>query len=382
MKKHLPALILLFALFLVSCKASKNYLERSDESKALRDAVKQLGKDNNDEKAMAAIPVLYQNITANRLKQIQDLRSSPDINRFDKTINLYQDLQDAYDAIIHSPSAFKLVTPVSYDTQLFEAKQAAAEAYYNAGKNELNNPDRASAKKAYGFFKKSESYIPGFRDAKSMAQQAYDQAVVYVVINPIQDNSWFSNQTWNNGLSYSNDYFQQSLVRDLSNLNNAYYPSAFYTDWQARSQNISPDWVVNMTVRNIIMPYMPTEYRYKKNLSAEIEIGKDTSGKPIHKTVHATLNIVRSTIIARADMDVSINDINNGDLISRRNFNEEYRWQTERATYTGDSRALGSGDWEMINRVYHIPVRDVLLEELYRKIYPEVRSFLTYAVQW
>lgn len=382
MKKHLPALFLLVALFLVSCKASKNYLERSDETKALRDAVKQLGKDNNDEKALAAIPVLYQNITANRLKQIQDLKSSPDINRFDKTINLYQELQDAYEAIINSPSAFKLVTPVSYDAELFEAKQAAADAYYNAGKSELNKSDRASAKKAYGFFNKSESFMPGFRDAKSMAQQAYDQAIVYVVINPIQDNSWFSNQTWNSGLSYSNDYFQQSLVRDLSNLNNAYYPSAFYTDWQARSQNINPDWVVNMTVRNIIMPYTPTEYRYKKNLSAEIEIGKDTSGKPVRKTVHATLNIIRSTIIARADMDVSINDINNGDLVSRRNFNEEYRWQTERATYTGDSRALGSGDWEMINRVYHIPVRDVLLEELYRRIYPEVRSFLTYAVQW
>lgn len=383
MKKYLPVIFFSFLLLnQLGCKTSKEYLERSNEYKALQDAVKQLGKNNDDEKAKEAIPVLYKQVSENRLKQIADLNSSPDLSRYDKTIKLYTELEDLYQAIIITPAAFRLVNPASYSSQIFETREAAAEAYYISGKNELIKSDRSDIKKAYNYFTKADTYVPNYKDAKLLKGDAYNKAMIYVVINQVRDNAYFSNQTWNSGLSYSNEYFQRSLVRDLNSLNHNYYPSQFFTDWDARSKNINPEWTVDLLVQNIIMPYSPTDYRYRSNRSAQIEIGRDTSGNPSYKTVYATLNITRSTMIARADMDVVINNTATGQSIRRRTFRDEYRWQTERATYTGDSRALNPSDWDLINSGYHQPQRDYLLEELYKRIYPQVKNYLTTSVSW
>lgn len=383
MKKYILLFSIPFLLAgLFSCRSSKPYLERSNEYKALLDAVAQLSKNTSDEKALEAVPVLYKQVQENKLKQIKDLSASPDLGKFDKTLLLYNELQDAYQAIISTPSAFRLLSPVSYSSQIFETQQEAAESYYLAGKQELNKGSREASKKAFTYFGKAEKFVTNYKDARALKEQAYENALINVVINPVRDNSYFSNQTWSNGLSYSNDYFQRSLVRDLNALNRNYYPSAFYTDWDARSQNIRPDWAVDLVMRNIIMPYNPSDYRYKRDRSAQIEIGKDTAGRPVYRTVYATLNITRSTMIARAEMEVRIDDLNNNQSIRRRTFQEEYRWQSERATYSGDSRALSASDWELINNVYHQPQRDYLLEELYKKIYPQVKSYLTNSVSW
>lgn len=366
----------------MSCRSSKPYLERSNEYRALLDAVVQLSKNNADEKAAEAIPVLYKQISENKLKQIADLKASSDLGKYEKSLKLYNELQDVYNAIVNTPSAFRLVTPVSYNAEIFETKQQAAEAYYLAGKQELNKSTRASSKKAFTYFKNVDGFVPNYKDAESLKEQAYQQAEVIVVINAVRDNSYFANQTWSGGLLYSNDYFQRSLVRDLNSLNRNYYPSEFFTDRDAWTQNIHPDWVVDLTVRNIIMPYSPSDYRYKRDRSAQVEIGRDTSGKPVYRTVYATLNIIRSTMIARAEMDVAISQPANGQIIRRRTFQDEFRWQSEKASYSGDSRALTTTDWELINNVYHQPQRDYLLEELYKKLYPQVKSYLVNSVSW
>jgi len=374
--------MVLFGISFSGCRTSKDYLERNDDLKAFQSASKQLSKNSADEKASEAIPILYKNITENRIKQIHDLEQVTDLRKFDKMLKLYGDLQTAYDVAINTPAVFKLVNPVSYSSEILATKQDAAEAYYQAGQKALNLSTRIAYKQAYSYFNTSLKYVPDFRDAQSLASQAFEQAMISVVVNPIIDNSFFLNNSWNSGLSFTNDYFQQSLVRDLNNMSKNRYPSEFYTDWQARSQRITPDWIVDLYVRKIVTPFSPNDYRYKKNLSAKVEIGKDTSGKPQYKTVYATLNIIRSTIIARADMDVTINDYSSGKLIGRRTFNQDYRWQVERATYTGDSRALSSDDWALINQVYHVPQRDALLEELYKRMYPDVRSYLDYETRW
>ena len=76
----------LIALFLNSCASSKNYLERSDEDKALLDAIKKLNKSATDENASSAIPVLYSNIKASRLAKINTLKTEKDLSRWDKLI--------------------------------------------------------------------------------------------------------------------------------------------------------------------------------------------------------------------------------------------------------------------------------------------------------
>jgi hypothetical protein len=204
------------------------------------------------------------------------------------------------------------------------------------------------------------------------------------VINPVQDNSFFFNTGWGNtGYNYSNEYFQQNLIRDLGGKYNTRYPARFYTEWEARRDNVTPQWVVDLTLRNLDIP-RPYTNNYSRNASKRIEVGKDTSGRPVYQTVNATLQISQISFTARAQMDVNITDISTRKNISYNSYNDDYQWQEERATYTGDSRALDTNDWALINnsRYNQQPRKEDVLNELYRKIYPQVKNRISYAVDW
>jgi hypothetical protein len=384
MKRILP--VLLLSVMLGACGSSKTYLERTDEDKALQDAVKKLNKNPSDDEAKTAIPVLYGSILKTHQARIKSYESGADISRWDKIINEYDDLQAAYNSIVNSTPAFKLVTPENFSTQLLEVKEKAAEDYYVAADSYLQKSSREDAKKAYNYFKRTERYIPSYKDVKDKMHLAYENAIVDVVINPVQDNSFFFNSGWgNSGYDYSNEYFQRTLIRDLAydnDNNNRNYAARFYSDWEARRENIKPDWLVDLRLRNMDIP-QPTSYNYRRTRSADVQVGTDTSGKPVYKKVYANVNVTRMSFTARAEMEVMIRDIASSRSISNRSFREDYRWEEERATYSGDQRALTSQDWQMINNNnIYAPRREEILNELYRKIYPQVLNNIKYTVQW
>ena len=199
----------------------------------------------------------------------------------------------------------------------------------------------------------------------------------------MQDNSFFFNTGWGNyGYNYSNEYFQQTLVRELGGKYSSRYPAKFYTDWEARRDNVQPDWVVDLTLRNIDIP-RPYTNNYTRNVSKQIEAGRDTSGRIIYQNVYATINITQQSFTASAQLDVNITDAVSRRNISYNTYRDDYRWQQEYATYSGDSRALSSNDWSLINnRNYNEPRKEDVLNELYRKIYPQVKNRISYSVDW
>ena len=382
MKKFI--LPILTILILSGCGASKNYLERNDADRALQDVVKRLVKDKNDADALTALPILYSNIKIDHLAKIKSYSNSKDLNTFDNTIKQYEALQNAYNAIINNTAAFKLVNPQYFGTELLETKQAAAEANYSAADNFLAKQNREDAKRAYNLFKRTDKYVPGFKDSRAKTNEAFEAAIINVLINRVEDNSYFFNSGWgNNGYNYSNQYFQESLVRDLQNTNSYNrYAARFYTDWDARRENVQPDWVVDLRLRDISIPY-PITYNYQRQASANVQEGKDTLGKLIYKTVYATLNLSRRSFDATAALEMDIRDIKTNRTISYRTFSNNYRWQEETGTYSGDSRALSSNDWAIINNNnYNNPRKEDVLEDLYRKIYPQVKNEITNKVDW
>jgi hypothetical protein len=127
----------------------------------------------------------------------------------------------------------------------------------------------------------------------------------------------------------------------------------------------------------------PQTYTYSRNASQQVEVGRDSSGNRIYSTVHATVQITRQSFTARADMEINITDIKTRKNISYNTFSEDYRWEEEYATYNGDSRALNGNDWALINNNrFNEPRKEDVLNELYRKLYPQVKNKITYAVDW
>lgn len=376
-------LTILLGIFLASCNTSKNYLERKDEDKALQDAVKRVTKNPDDENALKAIPLLYKSIQEDQLAKIKTLSGSRELSRWDKILDSYNDLQQAYNIIINAPNAFKILTPVSYSTNLLETKQQAAEDYYASGLSYLAKPGRDNAKKAYNAFKKTSKYVDTYKDSRLKMDEAFENAVVDVVINPVQDNSFFFNSGWGNtGYNYSNEYFQQTLVRELG-YNDKRYAARFYTDWEARRANIKPDWVIDLRLRDMDIP-QPYRNTYTRSASKQVEVGRDTSGRAVYRTVYATVQVTRMSFTARADMEVTVRDLASGKNVSYNSFREDFRWEQENGSYSGDSRALSSYDWSIINNnsYYNTPQKEDILNELYRKIYPQVKNSISYAADW
>ena len=375
--------ILSSLLVFASCTTSKDYLSRSDNDNTLFDAVKTLKKHSNDTNALNALPVLYTLAQQRNLRKINSYNSSKELNRWDKIIAGYNTLQEMHNAIVEVDAASAIVKPVNYQQTIYDLKQQAAADYYVQASEFLNRPGRDDAKKAYSYFKKSDYWVTGYEDAKIKMDEAYQNAIVNVVINPVQDNSYFFNTGWGNyGYNYSNEYFQQTLVRELGGKNSTRYPARFYTDWEARRDNVQPDWEVNLTLRNMNIP-RPQTYTYSRNASQQIETGRDTSGKIIYRTVYATINVARQSFTANADMEITIVDLASRKNITYNTFREDYRWEEEHANYTGDSRALSANDWALINNSYYNePRKEDVLNELYKRLYPQVKNRISYSVDW
>jgi cell fate (sporulation/competence/biofilm development) regulator YlbF (YheA/YmcA/DUF963 family) len=382
MKRLLLFVTTLFVL--AGCKTSKDYLSRADEDRTLFDVVKRLDKKSSDEDALKALPEVYKAVQQKHLRKIASLQNSKELNRWDKLLEEYNALQNMYEAINNVDAAARLVNATSYATEMYETKQNAADAYYNEAAALLQSNYRDDIKRSYNYFKKADKWVSGYKDARSKMDEAYQNATVDVLINPVQDNSFFFNTGWGNtGYNYSNEYFQQNLVRDLGGKYASRYPARFYTEWEARRDNVKPQWVVDLTLRNLDIP-RPYTNNYSRSVNKRIENGKDTSGKPVYQTVYATLQISKQSFTARAQMDVNITDVITRKNISYNSYSDDFRWEEERATYTGDSRALDNNDWALINnsRYNQQPRKEEVLNELYRKIYPQVKNRISYSVDW
>ena len=244
MKKNLYFLIMLLFLF-ASCSSSRNSIANTQEDIALLNAIKKLDKTPSDTGLRNNLNSLYENAARIHLDNIDIYGTLTEPDRWDKILREYQALQHLSDVINSSGNAQKFLKTNNYNAKIEVVKENAASDYYNIGMNYLNNNDKKSYQDAYYAFKKSQEFVPGYKDAQKQMSFAYQNAVLNVIVNPVTDNSYYYNNAgWNNyGNSFNNDYLQRNLVRDLGGDYSKNAMARFYTDWEARSANINPDAV-------------------------------------------------------------------------------------------------------------------------------------------
>lgn len=365
-----------------SC-SKKTYLERSNEDAALRDAVRKITRNPSDMEAADAIPVLYKNIKATRLGRIKSYSSSSEGARWDLMIGEYEQLQQLYSVILNSAPAFRIVTPESFADRILATKDSAAATYYALGIEWMAKKGRVNYKKAYDNFKKCESYVPGYKDAENKTKEALNKAMINVLVNPIKDYTGYFNSVSASAAGVNhNETFQQNLVRDLGGRNNTSSPARFFSDKEIRRDSVTTDWIVNLSLKTLDIS-SPEKSSYSKSLSKQVQIGTDTAGRAVFQTVFATLNIIKPSVTARAEMNTVIKELGSQIDVSSADISEEYRWETEYATFSGDRRALSSTDWDLVNNGAQImPTKDFMIEQLYKKILPRVRVLVSNATGW
>jgi hypothetical protein len=141
------------------------------------------------------------------------------------------------------------------------------------------------------------------------------------------------------------------MVRDLNF--RSYRNVKFYSDWQASSQNIYPDKIVEMNYTTIYIGQVFNR-SHTYNRSAEIETGSTKSDppKPVYTTVYATVYVNERYMQSNAVLQCRIYNVTGSNNIMYDNFPANYNWTYATARYTGDKRALTPQDWQMVNNNY------------------------------
>ena len=374
-------LIYLFITLIIlsSCGSSKYIAGNTVEDKVLAEALRKLDKRPGDTALQNSLKYLYNDAALAHLNNIERYQKLQNNDRYDKTIAEYQALQKLSEIIKSSSLARKFVTAPSYLNEIQKAKMDAAEDFYQYGLELIENSrDKQSYRDAYSAFQKANRYIPGYKDVKRQMNDAFQNSILDVVINPVTDNSSFYQSMGRNrfGNSFNSDMMQRSLVRDLGGDYNKNSPARFYTDIDASRARIDVDWVVDIMWTNLDIP-RPYTNQYTKNVSKEIEIGKDSSGKKQYQTVNATLYLTKRYFTAQGDLECRVTDAYTRKNIDLNRYTSRVDWSQEYGTYKGDSRALSEIDWAMINlRNPVLPSREEILAGLFDKMYPQLRNGL------
>lgn len=376
MKKMKFIGVVLAGLILVSCSTSQKFHASVNEDKPLFAAINELNKRPGNAKAQQDLKDFYKVSVDRHENAIAAYRNSNDERRWDKIINELTALQNMYSSITATPGTATLLTPKNYFQDLQTAKEEAAADFYREGNALLEREGRQNTLEAYEAFKKANKYVKGYRDVDNLMKDAYERSVINVVINPIEDNNvFFSGSTgWTNDFNYRADDYQQSLVRELGGRNGNSNAVRFFTDRDAYRERIEADWIVDVIWRDI-NPIRSMPYQYNRQASKSVQIGSDTAGKPVYKTVHATVYVTQRSYTVRGDLDYRITDAHSKSNIDYGLIRDDVSWTESYATYSGDSRALSQEDWYMINNrnSFNNPTRGDVLNTLMRKIYPDLR---------
>lgn len=371
MIRHFAGLFLL--LLFLGCSPSKQLEKRyTVDDKMVFDLLDRLKKNPQDAEAARLLPEAY--------RQAAEVRKNINKNTFnnmsegDRWLEISRQLQVAeqlYSDIKANAAASKVIPdPWNPTVRIQEAKQKAAEEYYNQAQQYLTYNNRPYAQKAYDMFSKANSAYPGYKDVRRQMDIALELATIKVVVRPVN----YYNYGWNYW-GFDNDYLQYRMVQDLNN--GSYRNVRFYTDNQAAASRIQPDRVVELNFDDL---YIGTVYNdnYSVRRSKQVQTGETKSNppQPVYTTVTATVYVNRRILQSRALLECRIYDRPSQRLILSDRFRDDYTWKQESGRYTGDSRALDASDWAIINNNSQLypPSRNELVRRLIDNCYNQLLS--------
>jgi tetratricopeptide (TPR) repeat protein len=348
MKSKLYILLLTgISVLVFSCKTASKLYEKGNYDEAVELAAKKLQKDPNDSKLLDIVRSSYHYAVTDHESRIRSNAESTNELKWEWMYNEYTSLQKMYDAIYRVSSVFNIVNPVDYSSYLVTYSEKAGDVRYDRGLAFMQRYDKQSYRNAYREFQAALRFKPGNRDAIQKMDEAYDFAVTNVVILPMQQQGGYVYSSYNVG----GNNFDDQLIRSLQYSSGNEFVK-FYSAWDARSQNIRTDHVVDMRLATInIGRYHDS--RSTRRVSKEVVI-KETVYRPDsvvkeYGKVYADITTTRRTMNSNALLQVTVQD-NDSHFLWSDNFNGNHNWSTEFATFSGDARSLSESDKQLIDR--------------------------------
>ena len=367
MKKIYTLFILGFVLLIAGCKTASKLYDKGNYDEAVQLAVKKLQKKPDDE-MRSILQNAYHYAVNDHESRIRQLNDNTNELKWEWIYNEYSSLQRLYEAIHRSPEALSIVNPVDYSSYLNTYADKAADTRFDRGMAWMDKGDKLSFRNAYNEFNAALQYRPGDLAIIDRKNEAYELAVINVVVMPMDNyRSRFS--------SYSDPQFR-NLESDLLNqlkYNTGNHFVRFYSSWEANSQNIHADQLVDFRFSTFDIGRTRDE-RKTREVSKDVVV-KETVYRPDsivreYKKVFAKITTTSRSMISEGNLQVSVRDIN-GSWLWNDNMRGNHSWCTEFSTFTGDERALSESDKQIVNRRQEYPPHD---DEIVRCIMSEINS--------
>lgn len=360
------------AFLLFSCSSSKKY-DTNPTTNSVENLVKKYNRKPADTALLNKLVYSYNLLHNQYLAEAEALMNRNTPQSWEAAANIYKKLNDLNSTTAKNDELFTLLNPKSYVTVMENARLEAADGYYNLAIDYLNNNDWSSAREATTFLNKVKSLGGNnYKDISQLIPQAREAGTVDILVEPIRTDGIYFNNSFNNFGNQSGYRLADQLVTDMGGQWNTNGRYRVYATGRYFNSNKEPDWVAEPAWTY----WNTTPVRYstnKRNVSKQIQTGKDTLNRPIYKTVTATLTITEAVVSADGRVEMRINDVKNRQSIGSRSWTENYTWKQTWATYTGDSDALSDEDWNLVRQQRNNePNEERLQSEILRRMYPDM----------
>ena len=358
--------LIFFVIVSTSCKTASKLYEKGNYDEAVELAAKKLQKNPDDRKLKTTLQNAYRFAVNDHESRIRNLSGNNNELNWEWIHAEYTALQKLYAAIRNSPEIFENVNPTDYSTYITTYAEKAADTRYERGMRWMNRNDRQSFKNAYNEFNAALRYNPGDFSIKTKLDEAYQLAVLNIIVLPV-DNFRYRHSSNNN---YELRNFENDLLRKLQYHGGDRFVK-FYNEWDARSRDIRPDHFIDFRFVTMNIGRVQDEQN-SREVSKDVLI-KETVYRPDsvvkeYKKVFAKIIITKRTMNSTGNLFMNIRDQN-----SRRLWSDDFRgthnWITEFATFTGDERALSENDKQLINRPRNNPPDE---DEIMRQIINDI----------
>jgi hypothetical protein len=321
---------------LVGCNSGKSAYKHGDYYQAVLTSVQHLRSNPDHKKSVEILKLSYQSAVDFLEQDAQNQLASNANFKYRSVVANYEKINTLYNEIRTSPGAMKVIpTPVNRFKELTDYKAKAAEESYDAGVQALMLNTRQDSKKAYFYFTDANTFSPGFRESIEMMEQAKDNATVHVIVEPVLDNRY----SWNFEpavFGYNNNMFVK-----------------FYTPQQAEQAGVKR---VDQFLKVVVNGYnegLPQVSRRVENHTDSIKTGEKTvNGQkvPIYQKINSTTTIFEKKANSHASINLWITDATSKADVQNQEITSDMQWSDSWAIYTGDLRAVASGNKKLVEK--------------------------------
>ena len=329
------AVVVMFVC-LFGCKTGSQAYKSGDYYTACMQAVERLRNSPTNKQSISVLQMAYPLAQQMAMRDVNNALTYKDARSYDLLVKTYTQMNNLANAINRCPAALNLIpNPTEYYTQLVEAKQRAAEFYYNEGEKALYIGTMEDARIAYSHFLKANEYVPDYKDLREKIIEARECGTLRVVVLP---------PIVSNRYQIDADFFYTKLMSDITRRTYKHLVR-FYTPEEARAErlyNPHQELVLNFedfTVGNVRETSNTTEV-----VREDVEIGvvktDDDKEQKVYGTVKAKFTSYRIELISEGVLSMQIVDPSTRRVINQQAFTNRSVWASEWGSFNGDERAL------------------------------------------